>query len=343
MKKVLAILTAIVLCLSLFAGCGDSGKTLAKIGDYKITEGFYNFIYSIIYSQWSQYEQYYGPEWLDSEVEEGVTMRQAMKDSTCQQIEQLAVASVIAKEKYGITAKDVKDKVEKQKKEVIASYGSRENFDAFLAEARTNEKAIDTYLELYEIYDLLSLKISEKGEECYVSDEEIMTEFEAEYAGMLKVQHILVSTQGDETTPARSDEEAMAIVNKVFAELEKGTDFNTLIEKYDEDPGMTPGNYYTFGSGEMVPEFEEASKNLEVGEYTKEAVKTDYGYHIIKKYALDSTSDEYKQYKSYMIKTGKLMPIIDERIAQDEIEWDNEAIDEITEAMLEELKNSAQQ
>lgn len=342
MKKVLAIFTAIVLCLSLFAGCGQSGKTLAKIGDYKITEGFYNFIYSIIYSQWSQYEQYYGPEWLETEVEEGLTMKQAMKDSAIEQIEQLAVAAVIAKEKYDITAKDVKDKVENQKKEVIASYGTRENFDAFLNEAKTDEKAIDTYLELYEIYDLLSVKISEKGEECYVSDEEVLPDFETEYSNMLKVQHILISTKGDETTPARSDEEAMVIVNEVLAKLEKGEDFDALIDQYDEDPGMTSGNYYTFGPGEMVPEFEEASKNLPVGEYTKEAVKTDYGYHIIKKYALDATSDEFSQYKAYMVKTEKLMPIIDARIAEDKYEWDNETINTITEARLEEMKNKAQ-
>ena len=33
----------------------------------------------------------------------------------------------------------------------------------------------------------------------------------------------------------------------------------------------------------MVKEFEEASKKLQVGEYTKEAVKTDFGYHIIRR------------------------------------------------------------
>ena len=134
MKKILAILVALVLCLSLFAGCGENDKALAKIGDYKITQAYYNFIYSIVYSQWSQYEQYYGPEWLDSEIEEGMTIKEAMTDSARDQIEQLAVASIIAKDRYGITAKTVKEKVENQKKEIIESYGARSNFDAFLNE-----------------------------------------------------------------------------------------------------------------------------------------------------------------------------------------------------------------
>ncbi len=342
MKKILAILVALVLCLSLFAGCGANDKVLAEIGDYKITQAYYNFIYSIVYSQWSQYEQYYGPEWLDSEIEEGMTIKEAMKDSARDQIEQLAVASVIAKDRYDITAKTVKEKVENQKKEIIDSYGTRANFDAFLNEAHTNEKAIDTYLELYEIYDLLAEKISAEGEECYISDAEVEPEFNAEYGSKLKVQHILISTKGDgATTPERTDEEAMVVVNEVLGKLEKGADFDELISEYNEDPGMSPGNFYTFGDGEMVPEFEEASKNLQVGEYTKEAVKTDYGYHIIKKFPLDTASEEFKQYKVYMIKTTKLMPVIDAEIEKEKISWDNEAIDEFVESWIEEKKASA--
>lgn len=342
MRKLLAILVALVLCLSFFAGCGANDKALAKIGDYKITQAYYNFIYSIVYSQWSQYEQYYGPEWLDSEIEEGMTIKEAMTDSARDQIEQLAVASIIAKDRYGITAKTVKEKVENQKKEIIESYGTRANFDAFLNEAHTNEKAIDTYLELYEIYDLLAEKISAEGEECYISDEEVEPEFNAEYGSKLKVQHILISTKGDgATTPERTDEEAMVIVNEVLGKLEKGADFDKLIGEYNEDPGMSPGNFYTFGDGEMVPEFEEASKNLQVGEYTKEAVKTDYGYHIIKKFPLDKTSEEFKQYKVYMVKTAKLMPIIDAEVEKQKISWDNEAIDEFVKSWLEE-KNASE-
>ena len=37
----------------------------------------------------------------------------------------------------------------------------------------------------------------------------------------------------------------------------------------------------------MVPEFEDAAYALAVGEYTKEPVKTSYGYHIIYKYGED--------------------------------------------------------
>lgn len=342
MKKILAFIVSLVLCFSLFAGCGANDKVLAEIGDYKITQAYYNFIYSIIYSQWSQYEQYYGPEWLDAEVEEGTTMKEAMKDSTILQIEQLAVASIIAKDRYDITAKTVKEKVENQKKEIIESYGERANFDAFLNEAHTNEKAIDTYIELYEIYDLLAEKISAEGEECYIPDEEVEQEFNAEYGSKLKVQHILISTKGDgTTTPERTDEEAMVIVNEVLGKLEKGADFDELISEYNEDPGMSPGNFYTFGDGEMVPEFEEASKNLQVGEYTKEAVKTDYGYHIIKKFPLDKTSEEFKQYKVYMVKAEKLISVVDAAVEKEKISWDNEAIDKFVESWLEEKNASA--
>ncbi|MEQ8197333.1 MAG: peptidylprolyl isomerase, partial [Clostridiaceae bacterium] len=41
------------------------------------------------------------------------------------------------------------------------------------------------------------------------------------------------------------------------------------------------GNLGSFSRGMMVPEFEEAAFNAEIGEVT-ESVKTQFGYHLIK-------------------------------------------------------------
>ncbi len=343
MKRIFAVLVACVLCICLVTGCAGSGNytsyaskslnkslndsVLTKIGDYKITQAYYNFIYSLLYSQMAQYEQFYGAEWMDMEIEDGKTIGDFIKENTEAQIEQLAAASVIANDKYGIKAdKDVKKAVENQKKEIYESYGSKQAFEDFLTSSHTTESAINTYLELYEIYTRLVDKISEKGEECYIPENELQEGFNEEYKDKLKVQHILISTQESDTAPARTDEEALTIVNEVLGKLSKGEDFDSLITEYNEDPGISAGNYYTFGEGEMVPEFEQASKDLQIGEYTKEAVKTSYGYHIIKKYEIGTDSVEFVNYKNTKVQ-DKMTEILEKQVEKSKIEWDTKAID----------------
>ena len=85
---------------------------------------------------------------------------------------------------------------------------------------------------------------------------------------------------------------------------------------------MTSANYYVFGDGEMVEEFETASKKLAVWKYTTQAVKTAYGYHIIKRYPLDKTSDEYKECKMYLVQE-MLLPLIESEAKKTEIKWNN--------------------
>ncbi len=332
MKKILAILIALVLCLSLFAGCAEKEnaldkKILAKIGDYEISQADYNCHYYIIYNTYAQYSQYFGEEWIDTDLGEGITIGETMKNEAKTQIEQFAAATIIAKDRYGITGKDVKNRVQTDLDELIESYGGKSTFEKdLLKPAQMTEKSLKTYFEMYEIFALLTEKMAEEGGELQVTDEEI----EEMLQNYPKVSHILISTKSaDGTTPSRSDEEAMAIVNEVYKKLKNGESFEALIAQYGEDPGMETNDYYVCGYGEMVPEFEEASASLKIDEYTKTPVKSDYGYHIIKRYAYDSSSEEYKNAKLTLVQ-GKLFPIIETEAEKLETKWDNEAIEKNT-------------
>ena len=58
--------------------------------------------------------------------------------------------------------------------------------------------------------------------------------------------------------------------------------FDALLYVFGTDPGMTsnPGGYL-FTAGEMVQEFEDGTRALDIGAYSAEPVQSTYGYHII--------------------------------------------------------------
>ncbi|WP_459500720.1 peptidylprolyl isomerase PrsA [Bacillus sp. C1] len=91
----------------------------------------------------------------------------------------------------------------------------------------------------------------------------------ANYKPEIKASHILVN---DEKT-----------ANDIKKKLDEGASFEELAKEHSEDPGSKEngGDLGYFGSGKMVPEFEDAAYKLNVGEISK-PVKSPHGYHIIK-------------------------------------------------------------
>jgi peptidyl-prolyl cis-trans isomerase C len=85
----------------------------------------------------------------------------------------------------------------------------------------------------------------------------------------IRARHIIVNTE----------EEAKAII----AELDAGGDFEAIAKEKSQDGAAAQGgDLGYFGKGRMVPEFEQAAFALEVGSYSKEPVKTQFGWHVVK-------------------------------------------------------------
>lgn len=351
MKKFISVIIALVMCVALVSACKDKkdeeqkksnpeyDAVVATIGDTKITQGYYNLVYNFayldtyqyLYQQASQYMSNGEESWLDVMLDEERTIGDYIRENTYSQIEQLSAITALAKEK-GITIdEDIKKEANKQKEEIIKSYGGKEDFAEFLEDSKSNEAAVDAYLQAYEIYGKYFDEITKKGEAAYVEEEVIKNAFREDMSGKMKVQHILVSTQDnyDENgvaIPGKTDEEAQKIVKEILDKLAAGEDFDSLISEYDEDPGMESGKFYVFGDGEMVQEFETASKNLKIGEYTKQGVKTDYGYHIIKRYALDENSEEYETFKNSYLEE-KVIEIVTKKVEDIKKDWKKEEVD----------------
>jgi peptidyl-prolyl cis-trans isomerase C len=113
-----------------------------------------------------------------------------------------------------------------------------------------------------------------------VTDAQLKTQYDAISAQMgnkeYKARHILVDTE----------EEAKTII----ANLGRGDAFEKLAKEKSKDTGSKDnGGDLDWGpAGRYVPEFGNALKALQKGETTKAAVKTQYGFHVIR---LDDVRD----------------------------------------------------
>ena len=122
-----------------------------------------------------------------------------------------------------------------------------------------------------------------------LSDNEIKSYYDSEISGELKASHILIAVDAasdatDEEKKAAEDK-ALKKAKDIIKKLDKGEDFAKLAKKYSDDKATASkgGDLGYFTAEEMVEEFSNATKDLEKNKYTKEPVKTQYGYHIILK------------------------------------------------------------
>ena len=100
--------------------------------------------------------------------------------------------------------------------------------------------------------------------------------------GEVKVAHIMIATPPSMKKEDR--EKAKEKINEIYNKLKNGEDFAELAKQYSDDKGSgrKGGELPWFGTGRMVPEFENAAFNLKnPGSYTQ-PIQTKFGWHIIK-------------------------------------------------------------
>lgn len=87
-------------------------------------------------------------------------------------------------------------------------------------------------------------------------------------------RHILITGEG---------EESKAQIEKLWAELKGGADFEVLAKEHSQDPGSAKrgGDLGFFAEGRMVPEFDAVLKDLQQPGEVSAPVKTQFGWHLI--------------------------------------------------------------
>ena len=69
----------------------------------------------------------------------------------------------------------------------------------------------------------------------------------------------------------------------MISKLLSGASFENLAKEYSTGPsGPSGGDLGWFSRGQMVPGFENAAFNLNIGEFSKTPIQTQFGWHIIK-------------------------------------------------------------
>ena len=100
--------------------------------------------------------------------------------------------------------------------------------------------------------------------------------------GEVKVAHLMVRAN---PSAAKADSlTAKKKIDELYSRLQKGESWDKLVAQFSEDQGSAAngGELPPFGTGRMIPSFEEAAFKLQKPGDLSAPVQTPYGWHVIK-------------------------------------------------------------
>ncbi len=184
------------------------------------------------------------------------------------------------------TDEDAKTYAESQIESYKSSYKSYgQDFNEALKNAGyKDEDALKDAL----IIEYKKKTITENYVKGQITDAEIEKYYEEKIFGDIEAKHILVSVETDDDATDEEKQEAekkaKEKAEKLIKKLNKGEDFEKLAKENSDDKGTaSKGGKLTVKYGEVVDEFWEGCTKLKDKTYSKEPVKSEYGYHIILK------------------------------------------------------------
>lgn len=260
------LLIAAITGALLISGCSTGSKTAIKVGDVNITDQAIKFT----------------TEHLIGTSDTSIAVEALQTSYLTKEIA----------DKMEISLDESEEKaIQKQVSSFKANEGGKSAGDKLLKKYGLDDDILETILAS----SIYSQKIFEQINIEDATDEELREYFKNDY---LRAKHVLISTQ-DPLSGADVDAdklaEAEAKANEVLEKAKSGENFDELIKEYGEDPGMESNtDGYFFTDNEMVPEFEEATKSIQPGEFT--LCKSSFGYHIIQRLPIDETDESFEKF-----------------------------------------------
>lgn len=180
------------------------------------------------------------------------------------------------------------------RQDLIEQSGGYDNYIMKIALGDFTDQTYSNFMYLSQVYAALDEYYFGENGLNKPSEDELKAYFRDNY---ISAKHILIGTTDPMTGEVkRTEEQAKADAQKVLDRLNAGEDFDAVMNEVSEDTGLASNpDGYIFTKGDMVEPFYEGAKALTEGQISA-LVKSDYGYHIIKREPLD-TEGQYQNYQ----------------------------------------------
>jgi parvulin-like peptidyl-prolyl isomerase len=298
-KKLLSVfmLSVFVTC-NVFAVDSDVDKTIAVVNNEPIMASEFN---KVLIPMLEQYKQTV-PVSEQSEAR----INEFKKALLNQRIEDILLKQQAKKNKIKVSKKELGDGIAQIKKR----FANEAEFNAELKKegitAAEFEKRIDEQMSVMKLieqtmksktktpdetqvknfFDLVQVKM--KGGETGLSKED--DDMVANVANFIKrmsseqVRLRQVFVNSPKGSPAEEVKAAQSRVEIIKKAVKSGDSFADIAAKYSEDPASRArnGDIGIVVKGDLPVEIDKVIFNMNVGEYTKDPIKTDNGYHFLR-------------------------------------------------------------
>lgn len=258
----------------------------------------------------------------DGELE-GTDVRTYLIDSAVESAEFYTLIRAEA-DRLGVTLTEADQaSLDSQRESVIAQLGGEDKYALYIQAVGLSDEGMQSLNAVNPLYyNIQDFLFGEDGEQAPTEEE--LISFAEETADALLAKHILIKTVDDANEPLSDEEiaQAKSTAEDLLEQLRASEDplalFDELMNEYSEDGRYEDGTLaapdgYLFTAGQMVEEFETATRALEYNEIS-DLVESPFGYHIILR--LPPVNDEVRQ--AYA--TQSMNDLVDELMASAVVE-----------------------
>lgn len=292
LKRIAASLLTMILCVTLFSGCGISSNnnenddadsiqmtdTVLVVNGEKITVSKFNFyIFNAAYKYATLSEKVkvgiQNIDWSEKDESSGKVIADLIKEDA----KQTAISDILLAQNGAKSGLSIEEEMKANNAAIERAIAERGQ-DFFETRIRAmGILTVEDYADLIKITAMAEKVQSDFDEnsEKYIMSDTNMSEFKNDEN--VTAQHILIKSNSTKTADPQKT------INEVWEKAKAGEDFYSLMETYNEDTAETKAGYY-FQRGIMSPEFEEAAFSLGINEIS-DVVRTEHGYHVIKRLA----------------------------------------------------------
>lgn len=318
MKIFIRALCLILAVLTVFplAACTQSSPAYATLGSHTITEAMYTYwlayykthYYLVFKENGFVTDEDYTPEFWDTSLSGDISVGKTVEDYVSSVVRDFIIAAYLFDElELGkiYSEKYISSSVDEFITEDISAVGSRSELNRQLGEIGINVTTLKKIYTLEAKCMLVEEYLFGEDGEHKVTDEFTERFYQENYH---RVKHVLIDTRDklvldDDGNPIMDTytgyyktepltdaeiEEKTKLASAILNNAKAGASFEELIKTHGEDPGAVSyeDGYFLHAASLYEEAFLKASLEMEVGEIRM--VKSEYGYHIIKKYPLEA-------------------------------------------------------